>query len=161
MTIMLTKDPRIYRSSSMKNMYHYLKKKSNMTKSPTNQEEEGGPSEHIQPTISLVSKKRPNWLKPTLEDVEGHGTTKGTFGERKRPKKYSGYATYITKLIEAKLTTFEEVIHEEKWKKATQEEYQTTMKNGILEIIPRPNDKSMVTSKWIYKIKHVVYGSID
>ena len=35
------------------------------------------------------------------------------------------------------------------------------MKNGVWEIIPRPSDKSVVTSKWIYKIKHVVDGSID
>lgn len=35
------------------------------------------------------------------------------------------------------------------------------MKNGFREIIPRPEDKSVVTSKWIYKIKHAVDGSID
>ena len=35
------------------------------------------------------------------------------------------------------------------------------MKNGVWEIVPRPSDKSVVTSKWIYKIKHVVDGSID
>eukprot|EP00253_Pinus_taeda_P006700 PITA_06700 len=35
------------------------------------------------------------------------------------------------------------------------------MKNGVWEIIPRLIDKSVVTSKWIYKIKHVIYGSID
>jgi len=35
------------------------------------------------------------------------------------------------------------------------------MKNGVWEIVPRPSDKLVVTSKWIYKIKHAVYGSID
>eukprot|EP00253_Pinus_taeda_P032310 PITA_32310 len=35
------------------------------------------------------------------------------------------------------------------------------MKNGIWEIVPRPEDKSVVTSKWLYKIKHATYGSID
>eukprot|EP00253_Pinus_taeda_P011456 PITA_11456 len=35
------------------------------------------------------------------------------------------------------------------------------MKNGVWEIIPRSSDKSVVTSKWIYKIKQVVDGSID
>eukprot|EP00253_Pinus_taeda_P027677 PITA_27677 len=35
------------------------------------------------------------------------------------------------------------------------------MKNGVWEIFPRPSDNSVVTSKWIYKIKHVVDGSID
>lgn len=35
------------------------------------------------------------------------------------------------------------------------------MKNGVWEIVPRPNNKSVVTSKWLYKIKHFVNGSID
>ena len=35
------------------------------------------------------------------------------------------------------------------------------MKNGVWEIVPRPSDKSVVTSKWIYKNKHVVDVSID
>jgi hypothetical protein len=41
------------------------------------------------------------------------------------------------------------------------EEYKSIMKNDVWEIIPRPEGKSIVTSKWVYKIKHVVYGSID
>ena len=32
------------------------------------------------------------------------------------------------------------------------------MKN---DVVPRPEGKYDVTSKWIYKIKHVVYGSIE
>ena len=28
------------------------------------------------------------------------------------------------------------------------------MKNGVWEIVPTPSDKSVVTSKWIYKTKH-------
>ena len=36
------------------------------------EEEEEGPSEPIQLVIILETKKRPNWLKATLEDAEGH-----------------------------------------------------------------------------------------
>lgn len=35
------------------------------------------------------------------------------------------------------------------------------MKNGVRETVPRLKDKSVSTSKWIYKIKHVTNGSID
>jgi hypothetical protein len=35
------------------------------------------------------------------------------------------------------------------------------MKNDVWEIMPRPEGKSVVTSKWVYKIKDVVNGSID
>jgi hypothetical protein len=34
------------------------------------------------------------------------------------------------------------------------EEYQSIMKNDVWYIVPRPKRKSVVTSKWIYKIKH-------
>ena len=41
------------------------------------------------------------------------------------------------------------------------EEYQSIMKNDVCEIIPRPEENSVVTSKWIYKIKNVADGSIE
>ena len=41
------------------------------------------------------------------------------------------------------------------------EEYQTIMKNDVWDIVPRPEGKSIVTSKWIHKIKHVVDGNIE
>jgi hypothetical protein len=40
------------------------------------------------------------------------------------------------------------------------EEYQSIMKNDVWDIVPRPKGKSVVTSKWISKIKHVANGSI-
>ena len=39
--------------------------------------------------------------------------------------------------------------------------YQSIMKNDVLDIVPKPENKSVVSSKWIYKIKHVVDGSIE
>jgi hypothetical protein len=47
------------------------------------------------------------------------------------------------------------------WRDAMMEEYQSIMKNDVWDIIPRPKGKSVVTSKWIYKIKHVADGSIE
>jgi hypothetical protein len=41
------------------------------------------------------------------------------------------------------------------------EEYQSIMKNDVWEVVPRPEGKSIVTSKWIYKIKHAANGSIE
>jgi hypothetical protein len=35
------------------------------------------------------------------------------------------------------------------------------MKNDVWEVVPRPKEKFVVTSKRVYKIKHDVYGSID
>ena len=41
------------------------------------------------------------------------------------------------------------------------EEYQSIMKNDDWDIVPRPEGKSVVTSKWIYKIKHAADGSLE
>ena len=39
--------------------------------------------------------------------------------------------------------------------------YQSIMKNGVSDIVPKPEGKSVVSSKWIYMIKHVADGSIE
>ena len=41
------------------------------------------------------------------------------------------------------------------------EEHQSIMKNDVWDVVPRPEGKLVVTSKWIYKIKHAAYDSIE
>ena len=41
------------------------------------------------------------------------------------------------------------------------EEYQSIMKNDVWDVVPKPQNKSVVFLKWIHKIKHVVDGSIE
>ena len=67
----------------------------------------------------------------------------------------------MKKLIEVEPSTFEEAVNHQEWKDSMSKEYQSIMKNGVWEIVTRPEDKSVVTSKWIYKIKHAANGSID
>ena len=45
-------------------------------------------------------------------------------------------------------------------KDAMIEEYQSITKNNVGDVVPRLEGKSVVNSKWIYKIKHVANGSI-
>jgi hypothetical protein len=40
-------------------------------------------------------------------------------------------------------------------------EYTSIMRNDFWYIVSKPEGKSVVSSKWIYKIKHVAYGSIE
>ena len=68
---------------------------------------------------------------------------KNSFRENKKPKRYFGYFAYVTKLIEAEPSTFEEVVNHQEWKDAMNEEYQSIMKNGVWEIVPRLEDKYM------------------
>ena len=41
------------------------------------------------------------------------------------------------------------------------EEYNSIMKNGVWEVVSRPEGKTVVISKWLYKIKHVADGNIE
>ena len=41
------------------------------------------------------------------------------------------------------------------------EEFHSIMNNGVWEIVLRLEKKSLMTSKWIYKIKHVADGIIE
>jgi hypothetical protein len=41
------------------------------------------------------------------------------------------------------------------------EENSSIMKNYVWEIVPRPKEKSIVTSKWVYKIKHAAERSME
>ena len=81
--------------------------------------------------------------------------------ERKRPKPYNNYVALLCDIINKEPSTYEEATEKKEWKDAMIEEYQSIMKNDVWEIILRPKKKSFVTSKWIYKIKHVVDGSTE
>ena len=41
------------------------------------------------------------------------------------------------------------------------EEYSSIMTNDVWEVVPRPQDKSVVGSRWIYKIKYATDGNIE
>jgi hypothetical protein len=64
-------------------------------------------------------------------------------------------------LLEKEPTYFEEAIQKKEWADSMTEEYQCITKNDVWEIVPRPKRKDAVSSKWIFKIKHVVDGSIE
>ena len=41
------------------------------------------------------------------------------------------------------------------------DEYHSIMKNDVWEIVSRTEGKSVVTSRWLYKLKHVADGSVE
>ena len=64
-------------------------------------------------------------------------------------------------IIDVDPSSYEEVVENKEWKDAMIEEYQMIMKNNVWDIVPKPEGKSGVFSKWIYKIKHATNGSIE
>ena len=64
----------------------------------------------------------------------------------------------MSKCIMKETSYFEEVVQEPTWGDAMVEEYDSIVRNSAWEIVPRPVGKSVVDSKWIYKVKKVVDG---
>eukprot|EP00253_Pinus_taeda_P030129 PITA_30129 len=65
----------------------------------------------------------------------------------------------MSTIIENEPTLFEEAVKHQVWKDAMNEEYESIMKNDVWDVVSRPQDKTIVTSKWLYKIKHGADGS--
>ena len=64
-------------------------------------------------------------------------------------------------LVDKDPTCFEEAIKQKEWVDAMVDEYQSIIKNDVWEVVPRPKDKLVVSSKWIFKAKHLADGSIE
>ena len=62
---------------------------------------------------------------------------------------------WLFDIIDAEPSSYEEAIENKVWKDTMLEEYLSLMKNDVWDVVLRPEGKSVVTSKWIYKIKHV------
>jgi hypothetical protein len=113
------------------------------------------------PREAAINMKRLASLRNTLQEAEGHATPKGSFRESKRPHKFSSYVALMSNIIDSEPSTFEEAAEKQEWKDAMMEEYQSIMENDVWEVVRRPEGKSVVTSIWIYKIKHAVDDSIE
>ena len=109
----------------------------------------------------MINKRRPTWAHELLQEAEKYGALDETFRESKKPKTYSSYVALLSDIIDAEPTSYEEAIKKQVWLDAMVEEYNSIMKNEVWDVMPRSMNKSVVTSKLIYKIKHAVDGSIE
>ena len=58
----------------------------------------------------------------------------------------------VSSIRDSEPSTFEDASHDHVWRDAMMEEYHSIMKNDVWEIVPRPEGKSVVTSRFLYKI---------
>ena len=110
--------------------------------------------------MTISHKRKPAWARELIQDGEKYGVREGTMRQVKKPKPFSSYMAFMCHLLEKEATCFEEAIQKKEWADAMIEEYQSIIKNDVWEIVPRPKIKDVVSSKWLFKIKHVVDGSI-
>ena len=54
-----------------------------------------------------------------------------------------------------------EAVQQSVWVDAMVEEYDSIVQNSVWDVVPRLEDKLVVSSRWIYKVKHVAGSSIE
>jgi hypothetical protein len=67
----------------------------------------------------------------------------------------------MSHIINFEPSSYEEETSHPVWRDAMMEEYQSIMKNDVRNIVLIPEGNYVVTSKWIYKIKHTIDESIE
>eukprot|EP00253_Pinus_taeda_P011066 PITA_11066 len=67
----------------------------------------------------------------------------------------------MSKCVVTEPSSFEEAVEDPAWVDAMVEEYDSIVRNSAWEIVPRLEGKSMVGSRWIYKVKQAVDGSVE
>jgi len=101
----------------------------------------------------ISHKTNPSWARELIQDAEKYGDPEGTMRKFKKPKPFSSYMDLMCDLIEKDPSCFEESIQNKEWVDAMTEESQSIINNDEWEIVPRPKNKDVVSSKWLYKIK--------
>jgi hypothetical protein len=113
------------------------------------------------PQMTFSHKRKLAWARELIQDGEKYGVPEGTTRQVKKPKPFSSYTALMCNLLDEEPTCFEEAIQKKEWADAMTEEYQSIIKNDVWEIVPRPKSKDVVSSKWLFKIKHAADGSIE
>ena len=100
-------------------------------------------------------------VQEAIQGVKRYGALEENYRERKRTRSCYGYVALLCDFIDKEPSNYEEATEWKEWKDDMIKEYQSIMKNDVWDVVPRPEGKLVVTSKWIYKIKHVADGSIE
>jgi hypothetical protein len=119
------------------------------------------PQRPVEPPQENTTKKRQNWARESIQDVEKYGAPDRIFRESKKPRPYFSYIALFCDIIEEESTNYEEAAKKKVWKYDMIEEYQSILKNDVWDVIPRPRDKYVISSKWIFKTKNSTTGSIE
>eukprot|EP00253_Pinus_taeda_P013116 PITA_13116 len=115
---------------------------------------------HAAPTIR--GRKRTTKAERLAQDEEKVvGPPTAQRRQRQSPDRYTGYMALVRKCVVTKPSYFEEAVQDPAWVDAMVEEYDLIVRNSAWEIVRRPEGKSVVGSRWIYKVKQVADRSVE
>ena len=67
----------------------------------------------------------------------------------------------MSESLEVEQSSFEEAVEKPILVDAMFDEYESIIRNNVWEVVPRLEDKSVVGSRWIFKVAHETYGRIE
>jgi hypothetical protein len=81
-------------------------------------------------------------------------------GVETRRRIHSPEQTHLALLSTIEPNCFEEANKDEFWNKAMDEELDQIEKNDTWELVPRPKNKNVIGTKWVFKNKLNEYGQV-
>jgi len=73
--------------------------------------------------------------------------------QRRSPERYTGYMALVGECVATELSSFQETVQQLVYVDAMVEDYDSIIRNSVWDVVPRPRDKSVVSSRWLYKVK--------
>eukprot|EP00253_Pinus_taeda_P009542 PITA_09542 len=126
------------------------------------QDEFHGVEETTHATPTIRGRKRTTEAERLAQDAEKVvGPPTAQCRQRQSPDWYTGYMALVSKRVVTEPSSFEEAVEDSTWVDAMVEEYDSIVRNSAWEIVPRPEGKSVVGSRWIYKVKQATDGSVE
>ena len=96
-----------------------------------------------------------------MDARENVGAPSSQRRQRRSPERYTGYMALIRECVETEPSSFEEAVQQPIWVDAMVEEYDSIVRNSVWDVVPRPENKSVVSSRWLYKVKQAADGSVE
>ena len=133
--------------------------------SPQTSTDSPTPSHHNILPASIISRPSPEI--PSSTNSQPHPPSNPTMPRmvtRSQNKIYKPifFFNYMTNpSIPFTPSTFKQANKHAHWRKAMKSEFATLLKNQTWDLVPKDPTKNIIDCKWLFKIKHKAYGSMD
>lgn len=105
---------------------------------------------HSREADKLMLDARENLWKPSSQ-----------FKQRRSPKRYTRYVALFGECVATEPSSFQEAVQQPVWVDAMVEKKDSIIWNSVWDVVPRPRDKSVVSSRRLYKVKQAADGSVE
>eukprot|EP00253_Pinus_taeda_P029922 PITA_29922 len=124
--------------------------------------EDSGVETSTQAESSREGRKHTREADRLLDDArENVGAPTSQHRQRRSPERYIGYMSLMGECVVTEPSSLKEAMQQPVWVDAMVEEYNSIVRNNVWDVVLRPKDKSVVSSRWHYKINQAANGSVE